>query len=283
MNRILFSILFCLLSVAAQAQDNMMRVGYEHHHKVYKDKSKERVDKYILHTDYKNSTFYNPSAYFLDRSAHDETARNAYGQMASAMQASGQGGAVPNRTVSTYVFKSFGDEALRVYVDNSDDYIYYDEPFDEMVWEIVGDSTRTVLDYECLRAETDYHGRHWTAWFTPEVPVQDGPWKFKGLPGLILKVSESSGCHEFVATGLEYTTEPLPKMEVPEYYSKGNRIDFLRNSSMSLEMTINRIRAMLPGGNIKLQVSGGAELSADEIPDYLSSFDPDYRGLETDF
>ncbi|MDE6469041.1 MAG: hypothetical protein K2L28_09140, partial [Muribaculaceae bacterium] len=106
---------------------------------------------------------------------------------------------------------------------------------------------------------------------------------FKGLPGLILMVSDSSGCHEFVATGLEYTTESLPKMEVPEYYSKGNRIDFLRNSSVSIERTISRIRAMSAGADIKLNVSGVGELGAYEIDDYLSSFDPDYRGLETDY
>lgn len=88
----------------------MMRISFEHHLKVYIDKTKERVDKYILHTDYKNSTFYNPGTYFLDKIAHDETARNAYGQMASAMQANGQGSLIPNRGVSTYVFKSFDDQ-----------------------------------------------------------------------------------------------------------------------------------------------------------------------------
>lgn len=283
MKKIITSIIVCLATIAAMAQNKMMRISYEHHSKVYKDKSKERIDKYILHTDFKNSTYYNPSTYFLDKSAHDEAARNAYGQMASAMQASGQGGMVPSRTVSTYVFKNLADQMLRVYQDSNEEYIYYDEPFDEMKWEIAGDSTKTVLNYECVMAETDYHGRHWTAWFTPEIPVQDGPWKFEGLPGMILMASDSTGEQSIVATGMEYTAEPLPKMEVPEYYSKGNRIDFLKLSSKSLERSINEIMAMHPGAKVIFAVPGAGDLSRDEITDYVSSFDPDFKGLETDY
>lgn len=283
MKKLLASIIVGFVAIAAMAQTDMMRISYEHHSKVYKDKSKERIDKYILHTNFKNSTYYNPSTYFLDKSAHDESARNAYGQMASAMQASGQTGMVPSRTVSTYVFKNLVDKTLRVYQDSNEEYVYYDEPFDEMKWEIVGDSTKTVLNYECIMAETDYHGRHWTVWFSPEIPVQDGPWKFEGLPGIILMASDSTGEHSIVATGMEYTTEALPKMEVPEYYSKGNRIDFLKLSSKSLERSINEIMAMHPGAKVIFTVPGAGELSGDEISDYVSSFDPDFKGLETDY
>ncbi len=283
MNRLITSIIVCFVAIAAIAQNNMMRISYEHHSKVYKDKSKERIDKYILHTDFKNSTYYNPSTYFIDKSAHDETARNAYGQMASAMQASGQGGMVPSRTVSTYVFKNHADKTLRVYQDSNEEYVYYDEPFEEMKWEIVSDSTKTVLNYECIKAETNYHGRLWTAWFAPEIPVHDGPWKFEGLPGMILMVSDSTGDHSIVATGMEYTTDPLPKMEVPEYYSKGNRIDFLKLSSKSLERAINEIMAMHPGAKVIFTVPGAGDLSRDEITDYVSSFDPNFKGLETDY
>ena len=265
------------------AQTDMMRISYAHHAKVYKDKSKERIDKYILHTDLKKSTYYNPSTYFLDKSAHDETARSAYGQMASAMQASGQGGMVPSRTVSTYVFKDFKNQMHRVYQDSNEEYVYYDEPFDEMKWEIIVDSTKYVLDYECIMAETDYHGKHWTAWFAPEIPVQDGPWKFEGLPGLILMVSDSTGDHSIVATGMEYTSEPVPKMEVPEYYSKGDRIDFLRLSAKSSDKSINEIMTLYPDTKVIIRIPGVGELSGDEISDYVSLFDPNFKGLETDY
>lgn len=32
------------------------------------------------------------------------------------------------------------------------------------------------------KATCDFAGRKWIAWFTTEIPIQDGPYKFYGLP-----------------------------------------------------------------------------------------------------
>ncbi len=45
---------------------------------------------------------------------------------------------------------------------------------------------QTVLGFVCYRATTRYGGREWQAWFAPEIPIPAGPWKLRGLPGLIL-------------------------------------------------------------------------------------------------
>ena len=47
-----------------------------------------------------------------------------------------------------------------------------------------------LLDYPVQKATTEFGGRTWVAWFTTEIPIQDGPYKFYGLPGLILKISD---------------------------------------------------------------------------------------------
>ena len=54
-----------------------------------------------------------------------------------------------------------------------------------------------VLNYKVQKAITNFGGRKWTAWFSTELPIQDGPFKFQGLPGLILKLEDSSLSHQF--------------------------------------------------------------------------------------
>ncbi|WP_431611472.1 GLPGLI family protein [Chryseobacterium sp. 'Rf worker isolate 10'] len=63
-------------------------------------------------------------------------------------------------------------------------------------WKI-GSETRKIGEYKVQKAETDFGGRKWTAWFTTDLPYQDGPYKFGGLPGLIVKVEDDKGEYSF--------------------------------------------------------------------------------------
>lgn len=75
-----------------------------------------------------------------------------------------------------------------------DQYAYdEDRAFD---WKILPE-TNKIGEYRVQKAETDFAGRKWTAWFTQDVPVMDGPYKFSGLPGLIVKIEDSKGDYTF--------------------------------------------------------------------------------------
>lgn len=65
------------------------------------------------------------------------------------------------------------------------------------------EGTDVVLDHQCFKAQVNYAGRDYVAWFTMEIPASIGPWKFYGLPGLILKVEDSEGLFRFEAIGVE--------------------------------------------------------------------------------
>ena len=68
-------------------------------------------------------------------------------------------------------------------------------------WTIHEDTT-TILNLVCQKATMEFRGREYTAWFTMDIPINGGPWKLYGLPGLILKVEDSEGILNIEAFGL---------------------------------------------------------------------------------
>ena len=67
----------------------------------------------------------------------------------------------------------------------------------------IGSDTCTILGYHCTKAETNFKGRHWTVWYAEDIPLDNGPWKLIGLPGLILKATDAKKQYIFEAKGLE--------------------------------------------------------------------------------
>lgn len=56
---------------------------------------------------------------------------------------------------------------------------------------------KVIGNYQCQKAELNFAGRKWTAWFTDEIPYYDGPYKFRDLPGLIVEIKDVSNSHSF--------------------------------------------------------------------------------------
>lgn len=78
----------------------------------------------------------------------------------------------------------------------------YEEIQPEMKWQLQ-DGSKKILDYSCKRATVKYRGREFTAWYTSEVPVNNGPYIFEGLPGLILEIEDSKNKYHFTAVGID--------------------------------------------------------------------------------
>ena len=76
------------------------------------------------------------------------------------------------------------------------------------MWEMTGEHSE-VASFDCQKAECDFRGRRWEAWFTPEIPVSEGPWKLKGLPGLILYARDTTGQYSFEAVSVTDSPEPF--------------------------------------------------------------------------
>lgn len=69
-------------------------------------------------------------------------------------------------------------------------------------WKIENEKKK-IGTYSCQKATLSFSGRQWEAWFSPEVAINNGPYIFNGLPGLIIKISDNKNNFDFELTGLE--------------------------------------------------------------------------------
>ena len=72
----------------------------------------------------------------------------------------------------------------------------YEEGKEVFEWKILP-GTKVIQGYKSQKAKTEFRGREYTAWFTTEIPISDGPYKFSGLPGLILQLRDSKDHYVF--------------------------------------------------------------------------------------
>ena len=72
----------------------------------------------------------------------------------------------------------------------------------KMNWNIKNEQS-TIGEWKVQKAELNFAGRKWIAWFSTEIPIQDGPYKFHGLPGLIVKIEDETKSHQFELKGIE--------------------------------------------------------------------------------
>jgi len=56
---------------------------------------------------------------------------------------------------------------------------------------------KKINTMSCQKAVAEYKGRKWEAWFCKDFPVSDGPYKFSGLPGLVVSIKDSENDHTF--------------------------------------------------------------------------------------
>ncbi|TZG00096.1 GLPGLI family protein (plasmid) [Chryseobacterium panacisoli] len=70
-------------------------------------------------------------------------------------------------------------------------------PIEEILnWKITSEQ-KMIGKYKSQKAETNYGGRNWIAWFTTELPFSNGPYVFNGLPGLIVSIQDSNNEYSF--------------------------------------------------------------------------------------
>ena len=132
----------------------------------------------------------------------------------------------PRPRSATFVYKNYPEGKMTVTDATGVEDVMYIDSLNIQQWQIT-DSTKTVLGYLTQKAECFFRGRHWTAWFSPDIPISDGPWKFGGLPGLIMEVYDRGRQYYFGMVGIEKVAN------APIYFT-------IRSKSQGKYVTVDR-------------------------------------------
>lgn len=279
MNKIGVYLSMCLMAISSMAQENVA-VTY-----TVSNCDTDSGDPYscemTLVTNSVKSLYYNKMSLYVDscNSTPEGKAKLREIQMKAWRVVQPDGtvtfdgrklGLAPEKEEYMYVEKDFASGAQTVYDYFADGQYRYTEPVEGIEWTIAEDSTTTILGYECIMAQTEYHGRTWKVWFTPEIPVSNGPWKLHGLPGMILKADgEDDFLIEATETGV--TSQSIPGVYSIDDYEIGERRKLLADR----EYYHNNLESMLAAQGIKMNADG----SSANLPKYNRQ----KRAWETDY
>ena len=89
-------------------------------------------------------------------------------------------------------------------------------------WKITKE-TKNIGSFTCYLATTNFRGRNYNAWFTKQLSFSDGPWKFNGLPGLILEVIDEKNEYQFLFKSIEL---PITNPINIEFVNNGIIVEF---------------------------------------------------------
>ena len=283
MKKILISLL-ALIAISASAQN--LVVKYDYTYTSLRDGVKKEIAKRTLVSDGTRSMFYDTEAWAVDSLKSTPEGKEALRQQALAAIAGSQS------TQSNGVYISTNSDGNRIQLSVKGDYIcknsdgtitsYYNDNLDKSLvteplggidWQLT-DSVKTVLGYECQLAEADYHGRHWSAWFTTDIPAQEGPWKLCGLPGLILEAEADGGVYGFAATQVGTTDGKIPVIYGKEEYEKIKRLDYWKGKRDYTDNAGQKIEASL---GLSIKFEDGTTLKGLFVPRKVMDF------IETDY
>ncbi len=134
-------------------------------------------------------------------------------------------------------------------------------------WTLVPDSTREILGYACNKATTSFAGREYVAWYTVDIPLPYGPYKFYGLPGLVMEVEDLTKLYIWELKGIQNLERPI-KVYTYEAEQKCSEQDALKTIDRAEKSPVRFLEQMgrrmyIKGADGRLRPS----TSISDIPD----------------
>jgi len=254
---------FCCLNIAVSGQDTgkkkvidsaFLRCYYLFTKPIQNDGKAFRSDTMVLDIGTKASRFYDPARLGRDsmlnarmKNMDPQTIKSiSVLKGESAKDLSNMPGTISSEAAEGESYQVIKDKATQKitvldYVNAIGDRFKYEDETGVMPWQISG-ITDTISSYSCQKATLNFRGRDYVAWFTTDIPVSGGPWKFSGLPGLILKIEDTQGLFVFKLIGIQQFSPKQPIQIDDSKSIKCSRADFeklKRKQGAGMQININ--------------------------------------------
>lgn len=122
-------------------------------------------------------------------------------------------------SIGNMVFHDRQSHIINVREKMMNEYVVTTEKDPVINWTI-SDDTRRIQNYDCKKATAHFRGRDYTAWFTTDVPIIAAPWKFFGLPGLLMDIEDDRHQVKIYVEKIDYPTSE----KVPGFVATGTKI-----------------------------------------------------------
>lgn len=221
---IIFLASFTFASAQIKLGKGEYRVSYKT--SMVADTSKPNVisiDTMFLEFSRERSVYYNPAKRISDSLLYTQIQKSM--QTGAMFHLNKAGDIKKNSTVIVHQYPNAGkltyfsqNVGLRPFT--------YEESYPLMQWQL-SEETKIIQGYECKKATTTFRGRNYEVWYAPAIPSNFGPYKFYGLPGLIVFLQDSRKHFTFELIGLQ----KLPKnYQMITHYDTGEPILFKKIS-----------------------------------------------------
>lgn len=141
-----------------------------------------------------------------------------------------------------YIYKNTVQKKVIYYDRIGRNHYSYQEPTELLNWHLLPEK-KILNGYNCQKAIVDFAGRHFVAWYATEIPISEGPYKFYGLPGLIVQIYDTKRFYTFELrkiTNLKNYSFLLPNSVATTTAKKV----FLQGQANYASDAINRVAAM---------------------------------------
>ena len=126
------------------------------------------------------------------------------------------------------IYKGFPEEKISYSYKILRDNLRYEEDLNQFSWEILPEN-KLIEGYQAQKATTTFAGRNYIAWFTSEIPISEGPYKFNGLPGLILEISDVQNHYNYKLKSFEKFKNPASVELKVSHFIKSDKKEILES------------------------------------------------------